>query len=201
VAQADSDKLGSQDNPEAADEAADREDLNSKRTFSDFSDNAIHLVRTSQLNTLTLSQMADQKASILIGATFVVFSLSVTRLTGTEITWSTLSLAATAFFSSLCAVIAVLPSFGRPPKNRADFNLLFFGHFSAMDIDEWSDELLGRFKTDEDVFRTMLRDVHQNGTVLYQRKYRFLTYAYSIFLGGLTITVLIYAGEYFGAFG
>jgi len=34
-------------------------------------------VRTALQANLTLSQMADQKASILMGATFVVFTLAV----------------------------------------------------------------------------------------------------------------------------
>ena len=42
-----------------------------------FSNHAIHLVRTSQQINLTLSQMADAKASILMGATFLVFTISV----------------------------------------------------------------------------------------------------------------------------
>ncbi|MEO0462334.1 MAG: hypothetical protein AAF127_04330 [Pseudomonadota bacterium] len=75
-----------------------------------FSSNAIYLARTAQINTLTLSQMADNKASILIGATFVVFSLAVTKLIGAELTWAILALAITAFVASLCAVFAVLPA-------------------------------------------------------------------------------------------
>ena len=42
-----------------------------------YSRDAIHLVRTLQTVTISLSQMADQKASILMGATFVVFTISV----------------------------------------------------------------------------------------------------------------------------
>lgn len=164
-----------------------------RRTFSA---QTIHLLRTAQINTLTLSQMADQKASILIGATFVVFSLAVTRLIGSDIYWSTLCLAATAFLSSLCAVLAVLPSLGKPPKDPEAFNPLFFGHFAAISEEQWTDELLDKFATDESLFRTILKDVHQNGQVLYKRKYRFLTYAYRIFLSGLLLTWLVYAGEY-----
>ncbi|NBC88072.1 MAG: hypothetical protein GVX90_00985, partial [Alphaproteobacteria bacterium] len=51
---------------------------NSLTNSQDWSENAFHLLRTTQINTLALSQMADQKANIMIGATFVVFSLSVT---------------------------------------------------------------------------------------------------------------------------
>ncbi|AWW73038.1 hypothetical protein CD351_01200 [Erythrobacter sp. KY5] len=165
------------------------------REKRDFSAHAIHLLRTSQINTLTLSQMADQKASILIGATFVVFSLAVTRLIGTEISWSTVSLAVTAFLSSLSAVFAVIPSLSKPPKDTNLLNPLFFGHFAAMGTDEWSDEILDRLESDEDLFRTMLKDIHQNGQILYRRKYRFLTWAYRIFLFGLAVTMLIYFGE------
>ncbi len=161
----------------------------------EYSAQAIHLVRTAQINTLTLSQMADQKASILIGATFVVFSLAVTRLIGSEVNFATLCLAATAFLSSLCAVIAVLPSLGKPPKDPAAFNPLFFGHFAAINEDEWTDGLLDQFATDEELFRLMLKDIHQNGQVLYRRKYRFLTYAYRMFLGGLAITMAVYSAE------
>ena len=41
---------------------------------------AIHLLRTVQNNTLKLSQMADQKASILMGAVLVVLTLAQLRL-------------------------------------------------------------------------------------------------------------------------
>ena len=162
----------------------------------EFSSHSIHLVRTAQINTLTLSQMADQKASILIGATFVVFSLAVTRLIGAEITWSTISLAATAFLSSMSAVIAIVPTLGRPPKDSTAFNPLFFGHFASLDQQDWQETMLDQFATDETLFRAMLKDVHQNGMVLYRRKYRFLTYAYRIFLGGLLVTWLIYVAEF-----
>lgn len=161
----------------------------------EFSSQAIHLLRTSQINTLTLSQMADQKASILIGATFVVFSLAVTRLIGSEVSWSTVALAATAFSSSLCAVLAVLPALGKPPKDPDAFNALFFGHFATLETEEWSAQILDKLEADEDVFKLMLKDVHQNGKVLYRRKYRFLTLAYRIFLSGLALTMAIYVAE------
>ncbi len=161
----------------------------------EFSTNAIYLARTAQVNTLTLSQMADQKASILIGATFVVFSLSVTRLTSADLTWSILTLAGTAFVSSLCAVIAILPSVRATPDIDDQSNILFFANFARMGEEEWKAALLRDFRSDEAVLRIMLRDVYQNGQVLYRRKYRFLSYAYRAFLGGLVITMAVYLAE------
>lgn len=160
-----------------------------------YSAHAIHLVRTAQINTLTLSQMADQKASILIGATFVVFSLVVTKLVGSAFTLSILSLSLTAFVSSFCAVYAVLPSSKGGSLSEEGGNVLFFANFAAMDEAAWQDAILEHLHKDEDLFRIMLRDVHQNGQVLYQRKYRFLSYAYRVFLGGLFVTLLAYLAE------
>ena len=81
---------------------------------SGYSNHAIHLVRTLQQMTLTMSQMADQKASILMGATFVVFTISVGQVRNGHVPWAVGVLALFAFMSALCAVFAVLPSVSGP---------------------------------------------------------------------------------------
>ena len=160
-----------------------------------FSNHSIHLVRTAQTQTLSLSSMADNKASILIGATFVVFSMSITNLFGGGATWAVLTLAATAFISSLFAVMAVIPSVPKAPEDRTKFNYLFFGHYVSLETDEWIDELLDKFETDEALFRTMLTDVHQGGQVLAGKKYKYLNYAYRTFVWGVFITWIVFAYE------
>ena len=70
---------------------------------------SVHLIRTAQGNTLALSQMADGKANILIGATFVVFSLVITQAFSDDVKWSVICLAVTAFLSAISAVLAITP--------------------------------------------------------------------------------------------
>ena len=41
----------------------------------------------------------------------------------------------------------------------------------------------------------MLRDTYQNGVILARRKYRFLAYAYRLFVVGLTLTFLAFVYE------
>ena len=166
-----------------------------------FSSNAIYLARTAQINTLTLSQMADQKASILIGTTFVVFSLVVTKLMGSELTLPILCLSVTAFISSFCAVFALLPSSKSVPVLDDHSNILFFGTFAALDEKVWQDMLIRDFQDDEAVLRMMLRDVHQNGSILHRRNYRFLSHAYRVFLAGRAITMLAYFADMVFALG
>lgn len=157
--------------------------------------NAIYLARTAQINTLTLSQMADQKASILIGATFVVFSLVVTKLIGAELTLPMILLSLTAFISAFFAVLALRPISAGGASVVDTANILFFANFARIDEDAWQDRLAREFRDDEAVLRIMLRDVHQHGQVLHRTKYRFLGYAYGVVLIGLAITMLAYLAE------
>ena len=161
-----------------------------------YSAHAVHLMRTVQLNTLTLSQMADQKASILMGATFLVFSLTVSRSLLGEVQPSLLLLAGFSFLSSLCAVMAVLPSVRKPNPTGASANKLFFGHFADLDEEEWAQSVLEELQSDESVFRTMMHDIYQNGQVLAARKYRFLSLAYRIFILGLVVTLISFIIEW-----
>ena len=160
-----------------------------------FSPNAIHLMRTAQINGLTHARMADQKASILLGATFLVFSLSISRALTGQLPVALTVLAAFSFASSLGAVMAVLPSVTRPKGSEKNSNLLFFGHFAWRDEAEWTDELLDALHTDESVFRTMAHDMYQNGQVLQAKKFRYLSVAYRLFITGLAVTLLVFAVE------
>jgi hypothetical protein len=155
----------------------------------------VHLIRTAQVNTLALSQMADGKANILIGATFVVFSLVITKAFSAEVEWSVVCLAVTAFASAICAVLAITPPTRATAVPSGQFNPLFFGHFALEDEARWTDDLIARLDADEQVYRIMLRDLYQNGMVLHRRKYRYLALAYRIFLGGLGLTLAIFLVE------
>ncbi|WAT17333.1 DUF5706 domain-containing protein [Aurantiacibacter sp. MUD11] len=166
-------------------------------TSDDYSANAVQLLRTVQVNSLLLSQMADQKASILMGATFLVFSIAVSRSLAGDMPWALGVLAVFAFLSALLAVLAVLPSVRKPDGGQKP-NLMFFGHFAHRDEEEWMQEVLARLHEDEGVFRTMLHDIYQNGQVLQRRKYRYLGYAYRVFIVGLFFTLGAFVIE-FGA--
>ncbi|AMG73405.1 Pycsar system effector family protein [Sphingopyxis granuli] len=166
-----------------------------------FPPNAVHLVRTNQQITMQLSQMADQKASILMGATFVVFTLAIgqARAGAGALTTPLAILATFSFLSALLAISAVLPRVGKAPPAARDGedrgNLLFFGHFAQMGEDEFIAAVKARLRTEEDLYEVMLRDTWQNGVVLARRKYRYLAYAYRLFVVGLTLTFLAFAVE------
>ncbi|MDB5684429.1 MAG: hypothetical protein JWM75_2127 [Sphingomonas bacterium] len=160
-----------------------------------FASDAAHLVRTTQLIHVQLSQMADQKASILMGATFVIFTIAIGQTKGGALpSLPLLILGAAAFFSAVLAVLAILPAthYHATPNP----NLLFFGTFTHFDEEDYTERLLTLLEANERIYRTIIRDIHQNGVVLERKKYRLLGYAYRVFLIGLTASFAAALIEY-----
>jgi len=157
--------------------------------------NAAHLMRTAQLAQIQLSAMADHKASILMGATFVIFTITIGKAEGSTAPLPLLILAAAAFFSAVFAILAVLPAIGRPKSSPTD-NILFFGIFTQLPEEVFIDEIDSRLRTDSLIYRTMARDIYQAGSVLRRKKYRMLGYAYITLLAGLVASAVCYVMLY-----
>jgi hypothetical protein len=158
--------------------------------------NAVHLMRTTQLAHFQLSAMADQKASILMGASFVIFTITVGQARGAGAPLPLLILGAFSFVSAICAVMAVLPTIGS--RRKAPQNLLFFGSFTDLGEDEFVERITARLGTDDSIYRTMARDIYQNGCVLRHKKYRMLGWAYRVFLVGLVASAAAFVLEAWG---
>jgi hypothetical protein len=150
-----------------------------------YSPHAVHMMRTTQHAQMQLSGIADAKANILMGATFVIFTITVGQSRDGVIPLPLLILGAAAFLSAILAVLAVIPKVRGPRRGGRGSNLLFFGQFTAMEEEEFIEEVLTRLKDDETLYRTMARDIYQNGRVLQRKKYRLLGLAYQIFIAGL----------------
>jgi hypothetical protein len=164
-----------------------------------FAVQAVQMVRTVTQINLSLSQMADQKASILMGATFVVFTITVGQATRGNYPLPLMVLACFSFLSAFFAVAVVMPSVRAQPMPGSRPNYLFFGVFTQVGEDEFTDHVLDHIGTEEEMFRIMLRDIYQNGQVLQRKKYRYLGIAYRIFLAGLTLTLIAFLIESRGA--
>jgi hypothetical protein len=160
-----------------------------------YSPNAVHLMRTAQLAQLQLSAMADTKASILMGATFVIFTITIGRAQGANAPLPLLILGGAAFLSAIFTILAVLPAF-KPKKASGKPNIMFFGTFTRMSEEAFIADLTSRLKTDHSVYETMARDIYQAGMVLQHKKYRMLGWAYRIFLTGLVASCASYVWIY-----
>jgi len=160
-----------------------------------FPPNSIHTVRTAQLVHVQLSAMADQKANMLLAATFLVFTIALGQARASAEPLPLLILGVFAFFSAVLSILAVMPA--TRFKTGGRLNVLFFGSFETLREDEFLERVLGELRSEEGFLTLMLRDLYQNGVVLARKKYRLLGYAYRTFLVGLCLSFLTVIRIYF----
>lgn len=139
-----------------------------------------------------LSAMADSKASILMGATFLVFSLTIGQISAETImkSYPLLVLGAFAFAATVLSVLAVMPKI-KIPKGQNP-NWLFFGVFTTEPQEKYVDRVLDLMRSEEATYRAMARDLYQNGMVLQKKKYYYLARAYQVFLAGIVLTLVAF---------
>jgi hypothetical protein len=153
-----------------------------------FAPDFVHLLRTTQGIQYQLSQMADQKANMLMGTTFVIFTITIGLAKSGNPPVALLILGGAAFLSALLAVMAVLPSTKVPPRTDGPANLLFFGSFTQLSEDEFVALMMKTVQTHEGVFEAFAHDIYQNGRVLANKKYKLLGYAYKVLVCGLAVS-------------
>ena len=130
-----------------------------------------------------------------MGATFVIFTITIGQARSGAAPLPLLILDGTAFFSAIFAVLAVLP-LTRGKARSGERNILFFGVFSQMGEEEFIEEVTSRLRTEDSIYRTMARDIHQAGSVLQNKKYKMLAWAYRTFLLGLVASCAAFIIQY-----
>ncbi len=91
--------------------------------------------------------------------------------------------------SLIYAALSARPS----GKEQPEENLAFFGSFSQLPRAEFAAKMEVRLKDPNALYGTLVNDLHGLGKSL-ERKYRLLRIAYTVFLVGLVISVLVLGG-------
>ena len=136
-----------------------------------------------------LSEMADNKASILMGASFVVFSLSIADVAAGKASFPLLVLTLFSFAATVLGVLTVRPN--RLPKFKLDpnnVNIMFFGSYANISREEYIDQVIKILSSEEETYRRLAKDIYDHGCTLRADKYRWLYWSYTLFLVGLVIT-------------
>jgi len=153
------------------------------------------ILRTTQQHHVTLSAMADNKASMIITVSSIVLTLTLGKLDQPELRMSVLTLTVFTLLALLLAILTVLPKY-RPLSLKPDaplpphFNLLFFGHFSELPRDRFLAEMAHAMRNDGTVYLTMAKDIYSLGSYLAHHKYRYLRFSYLSFLTGFVAASL-----------
>ena len=149
-----------------------------------------------QASMVAFSTMADTKANIMITVCSIVLTIGVTQFSSPLLRWPLVLLTVSTFLALFLSILAVLPSakYPRRPDGSTGpdvpgFNPLFFGHFAHLTRDRFTAELAHVMSDDGRIYEALARDLWGQANVLAKRKYRYLRWAYSVFLAGTFVTM------------
>jgi len=161
------------------------------------------MFRVTLGNHTRLSDIADSKANILLSVNAIIISVSLSTLipkldspTNAHLIIPTFVL---MMFSVICIIFAILST--RPKVTSGTFtrkdiedkkvNLLFFGNFYKMPLDEYEWAVNEMMKDSSYLYGSMIKDLYFLGLVL-NRKYKLLRITYTIFMIGIITSVLAF---------
>ncbi|WP_172826809.1 Pycsar system effector family protein [Flammeovirga sp. SJP92] len=146
-------------------------------------------------NQLGLSSIADRKASTLLSINSIITSFAIGYLFRKieelpELLWPSLILAITGLVSAILAVLATRPNVKKHiKKDKKDLNLLFFGDFVDLELEEYQQLLRETTLYPEEVYDKLSKDAYYLGKVL-DLKYKKVRNAFNFFMIGITISVV-----------
>ena len=162
------------------------------------------LFRVTLKNHITLSDIADTKANILLSVNAIMISVVLSNLipkldnpSNAYLIYPTLIFLFFTLTSMVMAVIATRPNVGSGKFSKADVankkvNLLFFGNFHKMKLEDYELALQELVKDKDYIYSSLTKDLYFLGLVLH-RKYKILRWTYSIFMVGIIVSVIAFA--------
>ncbi len=169
------------------------------------------LYRVTLKNHLKLSDIADTKANILLSVNAIIISLVLANLipkldnpSNTYLIYPTLIFIVFSVVSMVLSILATRPNvtsgkFTKQDVEQKKVNLLFFGNFHKMKLDEYEWALQELVKDKEYVYSSLTKDLYFLGLVL-DKKYKILRLTYNIFMIGMIVSVIAFgiAFRFFG---
>lgn len=159
------------------------------------------LLKVTSSTDQRLSDMADNKAQILITVNSIIISAIISLVLrklkdNSFLMVPSYLLLTVSLVTMILAILSTRPSIPRGKFSVKDLenkkaNLLFFGNFYRMKLDDFSIGMKRVLNDKEYLYETLIKDIHTQGVVL-GRKYRLLRVAYNVFMFGLIIAIITF---------
>ncbi|WP_157735853.1 Pycsar system effector family protein [Granulosicoccus antarcticus] len=157
------------------------------------------LLRNAYRAQLDMLSLAAVKANIMISLNGLLISMLIisgTHFIGVDI-WFAIPITLFLLSSAMATVFAVLAA--RPDVSRKKFtpkdfkenkaHLLAFEEFSDLSEKQYVEAMSYMLADDDRVYKNMISHVHELGSTA-DRKYRKLHYSYTVFIGGIILSVM-----------
>ncbi|MGB1295695.1 MAG: Pycsar system effector family protein [Flavobacteriales bacterium] len=162
------------------------------------------MFRITLRNHIKLSDIADTKANILLSVNAIIISVALSSLVprldnihNAHLIFPTILLILFSVISIIFAIQSTRPKvtegkFTKQDVENKKVNLLFFGNFHQVKLDEFTWAMKTMMKDKDYLYDSMTKDLYFLGAVLH-KKYKLLRITYTIFTIGIIITVLAFA--------
>ena len=162
------------------------------------------MFRVTLRNHITLSNIADTKANILLSVNAIIVSLVLANLipkldnpSNTYLIYPTAIFVLFTIIAIILSVLATRPNVTRGKFTKEDVknkkvNLLFFGNFHKMKLQDFEWAMNEMMQDKEYLYSSMSKDLYFLGLVL-DKKYRILRLTYTIFIIGIIVSVIAFA--------
>nr|WP_068891378.1 Pycsar system effector family protein [Pedobacter panaciterrae] len=159
------------------------------------------MFRITSTNHQRLSDMADNKAHIMISTNSIILSVILSVLLrkledNPHLIIPTLLLLIICVVTMVFSILATRPSIPTGVFTPEDIkekrvNLLFFGNFYRMSLPDYENGMIKMMDDRDFLYGSLIKDVYAQGVVL-GRKYRLLRIAYNVFMFGIVAAVLAF---------
>ncbi len=159
------------------------------------------MLKLTARNQINLSSIADNKSNILISLNGIIISLGLAGLVRKfqeepAIIIPTIIFIVFSLSTIILAILSTRPNissgkFSRDDINKRKVNLLFFGNFYNMKLDDYEWAINEMINDDQYLYSSMTKDQYYLGKVL-AKKYKLLRWAYNIFMIGIVVSVFAF---------
>ncbi len=161
------------------------------------------LFRVTLKNHITLSNIADTKANILLSVNAIIISMVLSNLitkldnpSNFYLIYPTVIFVTFSVISMVLAVLATRPNvtsgeFTKEDVKNKKVNLLFFGNFHKMKLPDYEWAIQELVKDKDYIYNSLTKDLYFLGLVLH-RKYKILRWTYTIFMIGIVCSVFAF---------
>ncbi len=167
------------------------------------------LFRVTLNNHTRLSDIADSKANILLSVNAIIISICLSTLIpkldsakNAHLIIPTFVLLISSVATIIFAILSTKPKVTSGTFTRADIekqkvNLLFFGNFHKMPLEEYTWAINEVMKDRNYLYNSLIQDLYYLGLVL-NRKYKLLRITYNIFMVGIIASVVSFVLAFIG---
>jgi predicted metal-dependent HD superfamily phosphohydrolase len=167
------------------------------------------MFRVTLRNHNKLSQIADTKANILLSVNAILISIALSNLvprldnpSNAHLIIPTVILIGFSVISIIFAIQSTRPKvtegqFTKEDVAQKKVNLLFFGNFHQMKLEDFKWGMKEVMKDKEYLYDSMIKDLYFLGLVL-DKKYKLLRTTYTVFTIGIVVSVLSFFIAFIG---